>query len=184
MPLYRLEGHAPIIDPSAMVLSEATLIGKVHLDREVTVWPGAVLRGDNEPITVGEGSNLQDGCVVHSDPGYPVSIGRQVTIGHLAMLHGCRIGDGVLVGMNATLLNGAEIGDHCIIGAGALITSGKRFPPRSLIMGTPAKVTRELTDDEVQSALENSRVYVQKIDTYRSLERVETAASSPSHSQA
>lgn len=177
MPLYRLEGHAPDIDPSAMVMSEATLIGRIHLAREVTVWPGAVLRGDNEPITVGESSILQDGCVVHTDPGHPVMIGRQVTVGHLAMLHGCCIGDGVLVGMNATLLNGAEVGDHCIIGAGALITSGKRFPPRSLIVGAPAKVVRELTDDEVQSALHNSRTYVQKIETYRSLERIETASS-------
>ncbi|QTP55364.1 gamma carbonic anhydrase family protein [Billgrantia sulfidoxydans] len=169
MPLYRLEGHAPEIDPSAMVLNEATLIGNVHLDREVTVWPGAVLRGDNEPITVGAGSNLQDGCVVHTDPGHPVVIGRQVTVGHLAMLHGCRIGDGVLVGMNATLLNGAEIGEHCIIGAGALITSGKKFPPRSLIVGSPAKVVRELTDEEVQGALDNSAVYVKKIHQYQSL---------------
>ncbi|MGQ4879989.1 gamma carbonic anhydrase family protein [Billgrantia sp. LNSP4103-1] len=173
MPLYRLEGHAPDIDPAAMVMDEATLIGRIHLEREVTVWPGAVLRGDNEPISVGEGSNLQDGCIVHTDPGYPVVIGRHVTVGHLAMLHGCRIGDGVLVGMNATLLNGADIGDHCIIGAGSLITSGKRFPPRSLIVGAPAKVVRELTDDEVQSAMDNSRSYVKKIDTYRSLERVE-----------
>jgi carbonic anhydrase/acetyltransferase-like protein (isoleucine patch superfamily) len=173
MPIYRLSGHAPDIDPSAMVLDEATLIGRVHLARQVSVWPGAVLRGDNEPIIVGEGSNLQDGCVVHTDPGYPVTIGRQVTVGHLAMLHGCQIGDGVLVGMSATLLNGAEIGDHCIIGAGALITSGKKFPPRSLIVGAPAKVVRELTDEEVQSALDNSFVYVKKIDKYRSLEQVE-----------
>ncbi|WP_163559864.1 gamma carbonic anhydrase family protein [Halomonas sp. NO4] len=172
MPVYRLEGHAPDIEPGAMVLDEATLIGRIHLAHEVTVWPGAVLRGDNEPITVGEGSNLQDGCVVHTDPGYPVTIGRQVTVGHLAMLHGCRIGDGVLVGMNATLLNGAEIGDHCIIGAGALITSGKRFPPRSLIVGAPAKVVRELSDEEVQGALDNSSVYVKKIAQYRSLERL------------
>tara|TARA_R110002124_G_scaffold127268_3_gene287145 strand:+ start:788 stop:1255 length:468 start_codon:yes stop_codon:yes gene_type:complete len=155
-----------------MVMEEATLIGRIHLAHEVSVWPGAVLRGDNEPITVGEGSNLQDGCVIHTDPGYPVDIGCQVTVGHLAMLHGCKIGDGVLVGMNATLLNGAEIGDHCIIGAGALVTSGKRFPPRSLIMGVPAKVVRELTDDEVQGALDNSKVYVKKIDQYRSLEKV------------
>nr|WP_299241213.1 gamma carbonic anhydrase family protein [uncultured Halomonas sp.] len=176
MPIYRLEGNTPDIDPSAMVLPEATLIGRIHLARDVTVWPGAVLRGDNEPITVGEGSNLQDGCVVHTDPGHPVTIGRQVTVGHLAMLHGCCIGDGVLVGMNATLLNGAEIGEHCIIGAGALITSGKRFPPRSLIVGAPAKVVRELTDDEVQSALDNSRIYVQKIDRYRSLKRVQPAS--------
>tara|TARA_R110000751_G_scaffold21653_2_gene61937 strand:- start:647 stop:1114 length:468 start_codon:yes stop_codon:yes gene_type:complete len=155
-----------------MVMEEATLIGRIHLAHEVSVWPGAVLRGDNEPITVGEGSNLQDGCVVHTDPDYPVDIGCQVTVGHLAMLHGCKIGDGVLVGMNATVLNGAEIGDHCIIGAGALVTSGKRFPPRSLIVGVPAKVVRELTDDEVQGALDNSKVYVKKIDQYRSLEKL------------
>ncbi|CAD5261626.1 MULTISPECIES: gamma carbonic anhydrase family protein [Halomonadaceae] len=172
MPVYRLEGNVPEIAPGAMVMEEATLIGRIHLAHEVSVWPGAVLRGDNEPITVGEGSNLQDGCVIHTDPGYPVDIGCQVTVGHLAMLHGCKIGDGVLVGMNATLLNGAEIGDHCIIGAGALVTSGKRFPPRSLIMGVPAKVVRELTDDEVQGALDNSKVYVKKIDQYRSLEKV------------
>ncbi|CDG55614.1 MULTISPECIES: gamma carbonic anhydrase family protein [Halomonadaceae] len=172
MPVYRLEGNVPEIAPDAMVMEEATLIGRIHLAHEVSVWPGAVLRGDNEPITVGEGSNLQDGCVIHTDPGYPVDIGCQVTVGHLAMLHGCKIGDGVLVGMNATLLNGAEIGDHCIIGAGALVTSGKRFPPRSLIMGVPAKVVRELTDDEVQGALDNSKVYVKKIDQYRSLEKV------------
>lgn len=173
MALYRIDGHAPAIDPTAMVMGEATLIGQIELGPKVTVWPGAVLRGDNEPITVGEGSNLQDGCVVHTDPGEPVVIGRQVTVGHLAMLHGCRIGDGVLVGMNATLLNGAEIGDHCIIGAGALITSGKRFPPRSLIVGAPAKVVRELTDEEVQSAIDNSHSYVKKIEQYRTLERVE-----------
>jgi len=172
MSVYRLEGNVPEIAPGAMVMEEATLIGRIHLAHEVSVWPGAVLRGDNEPITVGEGSNLQDGCVVHTDPDYPVDIGRQVSVGHLAMLHGCKIGDGVLVGMNATLLNGAEIGDHCIIGAGALITSGKRFPPRSLIVGVPAKVVRELTDDEVQGALDNSKVYVKKIDQYRSLEKL------------
>ena len=172
MPCYRLEGHAPDIDPSALVLSEAVLIGRVQLGREVSVWPGAVLRGDNEPITVGEGSNLQDGCVVHTDPGYPVSVGRQTTVGHLAMLHGCRIGDGVLVGMQATVLNGADIGDHCIIGAGALITANKRFPPRSLIVGSPAKVVRELTDEEVQGVLDNGRTYVAKIATYQSLEPV------------
>lgn len=173
MPVYRLEGYTPHVDPGAMVLDEATLIGRIHLANDVTVWPGAVLRGDNEPITVGEGSNLQDGCVVHTDPGHPVIIGRQVTVGHLAMLHGCTIGDGTLVGMNATLLNGAEIGENCIIGAGALITSGKRFPPRSLIVGVPAKAVRELTDDEVQSALDNSHVYVKKIESYHSLQRVE-----------
>lgn len=172
MPVYRLEGNAPEIASGAMAMEEATLIGRVHLANKVSVWPGAVLRGDNEPITVGEESNLQDGCVVHTDPGYPVNIGCQVTVGHLAMLHGCKVGDGVIVGMNATLLNGAEIGEHCIIGAGALVTSGKRFPPRSLIVGVPAKVVRELTDEEVQGALDNSTVYVKKIDQYRSLEKL------------
>lgn len=172
MPVYQLEGNVPEIAPGAMVMEEATLIGRIHLAHKVSVWPGAVLRGDNEPITVGEGSNLQDGCVVHTDPGYPVNIGRQVTVGHLAMLHGCKIGDGVLVGMNATLLNGAEIGEHCIIGAGALVTSGKQFPPRSLIVGVPAKVVRELTDEEVQGALDNSKSYAKKIDQYRSLEKL------------
>jgi carbonic anhydrase/acetyltransferase-like protein (isoleucine patch superfamily) len=154
------------------VLKEAVLIGRVQLKREVSVWPGAVLRGDNEPITVGEGSNLQDGCVIHTDPGYPVSVGRQTTVGHLAMLHGCRIGDGVLVGMQATVLNGAEIGDHSIIGAGSLVTANKRFPPRSLIVGAPAKVLREMTDEEVQGVLDNSYSYVAKIATYQSLEPV------------
>lgn len=173
MPVYRLEGATPHIDSGAMVLDEATLIGRINLANDVSVWPGAVLRGDNEPITVGEGSNLQDGCVVHTDPGHPVIIGRQVTVGHLAMLHGCTIGDGTLVGMNATLLNGAEISENCIIGAGALITSGKSFPPRSLIVGAPARVVRELTDDEVQSSLDNSHVYVKKIESYKSLQRVE-----------
>jgi carbonic anhydrase/acetyltransferase-like protein (isoleucine patch superfamily) len=172
MPCYRLEGHAPDIDASALVLKEAVLIGRVQLEREVSVWPGAVLRGDNEPITVGEGSNLQDGCVIHTDPGYPVSVGRQTTVGHLAMLHGCRIGDGVLVGMQATVLNGAEIGDHSIIGAGSLVTANKRFPPRSLIVGAPAKVLREMTDEEVQGVLDNSYSYVAKIATYQSLEPV------------
>lgn len=167
MPRYRLGEDEPQVSDEAMVLDEAVLIGKVILADRVSVWPGAVLRGDNEAITVGEGSNLQDGCVVHTDPGSPVTIGRQVTVGHLAMLHGCTVGDGVLVGMNATILNDAVIGDHCIIGAGALITSNKTFPPRSLIVGAPAKVVRELSDEEVAGALKNGETYVAKIDVYR-----------------
>ncbi|MEE3214585.1 MAG: gamma carbonic anhydrase family protein, partial [Pseudomonadota bacterium] len=126
MTLYRLGGASPDIAADAMVMDEATLIGDVQLGADVSVWPGAVLRGDNAPILVGAGSNLQDGCVVHTDPGEPVTIGQRVTIGHLAMLHGCRIGDEVLVGMNATILNAAVIGEQSIVGAGALITSGKR----------------------------------------------------------
>ncbi|MBN8414409.1 MULTISPECIES: gamma carbonic anhydrase family protein [Halomonas] len=175
MTLYRLGGASPDIAADAMVMDEATLIGDVQLGADVSVWPGAVLRGDNAPILVGAGSNLQDGCVVHTDPGEPVTIGQRVTIGHLAMLHGCRIGDEVLVGMNATILNAAVIGEQSIVGAGALITSGKRFPPRSLILGSPAKRVRELTEEEVESVKTNAQVYIDKIATYASLERIEPA---------
>ncbi|MCA0975137.1 gamma carbonic anhydrase family protein [Halomonas denitrificans] len=175
MTLYRLGGASPDIAADAMVMDEATLIGDVQLGADVSVWPGAVLRGDNAPILVGAGSNLQDGCVVHTDPGEPVTIGQRVTIGHLAMLHGCRIGDEVLVGMNATILNAAVIGKQSIVGAGALITSGKHFPPRSLILGSPAKRVRELTEEEVESVKTNAQVYIDKIATYASLERIEPA---------
>ncbi|MBY5929241.1 MULTISPECIES: gamma carbonic anhydrase family protein [Halomonas] len=175
MTLYRLGGASPDIAADAMVMDEATLIGDVQLGADVSVWPGAVLRGDNAPILVGAGSNLQDGCVVHTDPGEPVTIGQRVTIGHLAMLHGCRIGDEVLVGMNATILNAAVIGEQSIVGAGALITSGKHFPPRSLILGSPAKRVRELTEEEVESVKTNAQVYIDKIATYASLERIEPA---------
>ena len=132
------------------VAPNATLIGQVVLERDASVWFNAVLRGDNEPIVVGAGSNVQDGCVLHTDPGFPIHIERDVTVGHMVMLHGCTIGDGSLIGIGAVVLNGAKIGRNCIIGAGALVTEGKEIPDNSLVVGSPAKVKREIGDMERQ----------------------------------
>ena len=144
--IYALNGIAPTIDPTAWVASEATLIGKVVVEAEASVWFGAVIRGDNEEIRVGAGSNVQENCVLHTDMGYPLVIGPDCTIGHKAMLHGCTIGEGSLVGMGATILNGARIGKGCLIGAGALVTEGKEIPDGSLVMGAPGKVVRMLDE--------------------------------------
>lgn len=142
--IYALDGFAPQIHPSAWIAPTAVLIGKVVIGPFASVWFGAVLRGDNEVIEVGEGSNIQENSVLHTDWGFPLTIGAKCTIGHKAMLHGCTIGEGVLIGMNATLLNGARIGAGCLIGACALVTEGKEIPEGSLVMGSPAKVVREL----------------------------------------
>ena len=150
--IYSLDGIAPEIDASAWVAPDANIIGHVILRPDSSVWFGATLRGDNEPITVGQGSNIQENCVLHTDMGYPLTIGANCTIGHKAMLHGCTIGDGTLIGMGATLLNGAKIGRGCLIGAGALVTEGKEIPDFSLVMGAPAKLIRSL-DAEAQARL-------------------------------
>ena len=150
--IYSLDGITPQIDPSAWVAPDANLIGRVVLRAGASVWFGATLRGDNEEILVGQGSNVQENCVLHTDMGYPLVIGTDCTIGHKAMLHGCTIGDGSLVGMGATILNGARIGRGCLIGAGALITEGKEIPDGSLVMGSPGKVVRML-DAEGQARL-------------------------------
>jgi carbonic anhydrase/acetyltransferase-like protein (isoleucine patch superfamily) len=142
--IYALDGIAPEVHPDAWVAPDATLIGRVVLEAGASVWFGAVLRGDNEEIRVGSGSNIQENCVLHTDMGFPLRIGANCTIGHKAMLHGCIIGEGSLIGMGATLLNGARIGDGCLIGAGALITEGKDIPDFSLVMGVPGKVVREM----------------------------------------
>jgi carbonic anhydrase/acetyltransferase-like protein (isoleucine patch superfamily) len=144
--IYSLDGIAPQIDPSAWVAPDANLIGRVVLEADASVWFGATLRGDNEEIRVGRGSNVQENCVLHTDMGFPLMIGADCTIGHKAMLHGCIIGDGKLIGMGATILNGARVGKGCLIGAGALITEGKEIPDGSLIMGAPGKVVRMLDD--------------------------------------
>jgi carbonic anhydrase/acetyltransferase-like protein (isoleucine patch superfamily) len=144
--IYALDGIVPTIDPSAWVAPDANLIGRVILEADVSVWFGATLRGDNEQIRVGAGSNVQENCVLHTDMGYPLVIGANCTIGHKAMLHGCIIGDGSLIGMGATILNGARIGNGCLIGAGALITEGKEIPDGSLVMGAPGKVVRMLDE--------------------------------------
>ncbi len=150
--IYALDGVAPVIGPEAWVAPGAHLIGKVVLEAGANIWFGAVLRGDNEEIRVGAGSNVQENSVLHTDMGYPLVIGADCTIGHKAMLHGCTIGDGSLIGMGAMVMNGAKIGKGCLIGAGALVTEGKEIPDGSLVMGAPGKVIRVL-DAEAQARL-------------------------------
>ena len=155
MTLYTLDGVAPTVAEDTWVAPDANLIGAIVLEDAASVWFGATLRGDNEQILVGAGSNIQENCVLHTDMGFPLTIGPNCTIGHKAMLHGCTIGEGTLIGMGATILNGAVIGKGCLIGAGALITEGKDIPDASLVMGAPGKVVRML-DIQAQSGLINS----------------------------
>ena len=167
MALYRLRDHAPQVPASAYVAAEATLVGRVTLGERASVWFGAVARGDNEPITIGDESNVQEGAVLHADPGFPLAIGRRVTIGHQAMVHGCTIGDGSLIGIQAVVMNGAVIGRDSIVGAGAIVTEGKRFPERSLILGAPAKVVRELTEADLKNLAAAADGYVQRAGAFR-----------------
>jgi carbonic anhydrase/acetyltransferase-like protein (isoleucine patch superfamily) len=157
--IYALDGIAPEIDPTAWIAPDANLIGRVGIGREASIWFGATLRGDNEQIRVGDGSNVQEDCVLHTDMGYPLEIGANCTIGHKAMLHGCTIGDGTLVGMSATILNGARIGKGCLIGAGALVTEGKVIPDGSLVMGAPGKVVRMLDAEGIARLLVSAATY-------------------------
>lgn len=150
--IYALDGVEPVVEPDAWVAPDANIIGRVVLEAGASVWFGATLRGDNEEIRVGAGSNVQEDCVLHTDMGYPLVIGADCTIGHKAMLHGCVIGAGSLIGMGATILNGARIGKGCLIGACALITEGKEIPDGSLVMGSPGKVVRVL-DEAAQARL-------------------------------
>ena len=144
--IYSLDGIAPEIAPTAWVAPDANIIGRITLMADASIWFGATLRGDCERITVGQGSNVQENCCLHTDVGYPLVVGPNCTIGHKAMLHGCIIGEGTLIGMSATILNGAKIGRGCLIGAGALVTEGKEIPDFSLVMGAPGKVVRELDE--------------------------------------
>lgn len=159
MTLYALDGIAPEVDPEAWVAPDANVIGKVTLAAGASVWFGATLRGDNERITVGAGSNVQENCVLHTDMGYPLIIGANCTIGHKAMLHGCEIGEGALIGMGATILNGAKIGAGCLIGAGALVTEGKEIPAGSMVLGSPGKVVKELDMAVRASLLKSAESY-------------------------
>jgi len=167
MTCYRLDDSRPTVAVDSFVAPGTHLIGDVRLGAEVSVWFGAVLRGDNEPITVGAGSNVQEAAVLHADPGYPLEIGERVTVGHQAMLHGCTIGAGSLIGIQAVVLNGAVIGRECLVGAGALVTEGKTFPDRSLIIGAPARTARPLTDEEVASLYRSASNYMAKAARYR-----------------
>lgn len=162
MTIYRLDDKSPDLpgDGRYWVAPGAHLIGEVTIGADVGIWFGAVVRGDNEPVSIGAETNIQDNAVLHSDWGAPLTIGAGCTIGHAAIVHGCTIGDNVLVGMGATVLNHAEIGADSLIGANALVTEGKSFPPRSLIVGSPAKAVRDLTDEEVAGLRRSAQSYV------------------------
>ena len=165
--LFSLDGESPRIDPAAWVAPGARLMGKVTLAARASVWFNAVLRGDNERITLDEGANVQDGSVLHTDIGAPLTIGRNCTIGHMAILHGCVIGEQALIGMGATVLNHARIGARSLVGAGALVTEGKDFPEGVLIVGRPAKVVRDLTAAEIEGLLRSAEGYQRNAARYR-----------------
>ncbi len=154
-------------DGDLWVAPGAHVIGNVHLASGVSIWFGSVLRGDNEPIRIGAGTNLQEQTVIHTDPGFPCTVGTNCTIGHKVMLHGCTIGDGTLIGMGATILNGAKIGAGCLIGAGALVTEGKEIPDGSLVMGMPGKVVRETSIDQRAANLASAAHYQARMREYR-----------------
>ena len=173
MAIYQLGDNIPNISDSAYVAPEATLIGKVILGEDVSVWPGVVIRGDNDGITIGNGSNVQDNAVLHADPGIPLTVGDNVTIGHQVMLHGCTIGDGSLIGIQAVVMNGAVIGKDCLVGAGALVPEGKTYGDRKLIVGSPAKVIRELSDEAIEKMHRAAAGYVTRKNLYKSkLEKI------------
>jgi len=167
MPVYQLGPRQPLIDPTAYVAPGSQIIGDVVLQALSSVWLNARLRGDNEPIVIGEGSNVQESSVLHTDMGSPLTLGRNVTVGHLAMLHGCLIDDESLIGMQAVVLNGAKIGKQCIIGAGALVTGGMVIPDQSLVMGAPAKIIRSLRPEEIAKMAEGAQGYQARAVRYR-----------------
>ena len=169
MPLYTLDG-VPVSTAGAdkcWVAPNAVLLGKVAIEEDASVWFGAVLRGDNELIRVGPRANVQDGCVLHTDPGYPLDIAEDCTIGHMVMLHGCTIGARSLIGIGSIILNGAKIGEECLIGANTLIAEGKEIPPRSMVLGSPGKIVRQLSDEDVVKLQGPARRYVANWKRYK-----------------
>ena len=175
MAIYQLGDISPEIDASAYITDSAKVIGKVKIDANASIWSGTVIRGDNELIHIGENTNLQESCTLHTDPGFPLSIAKNVTVGHQAMLHGCSIGEGSLIGIQAVILNGAKIGKNSLVGAGALVTEGKEFPDNSLIVGSPAKVVRTLSDEAIAQMHANTLNYVKRAQEYkRQLKRIDT----------
>jgi carbonic anhydrase/acetyltransferase-like protein (isoleucine patch superfamily) len=166
MAIFELDGNAPQLAVGTWVAESAEVIGTVELHQDVSIWPKVVIRGDNDLIQIGEGSNVQDASVLHADPGYPLIIGKHVTVGHQVMLHGCHIGDGSLIGIGAVILNGAKIGKNCLVGAGALVTEGKEFPDGSMILGTPAKAVKELTSAQIAGIHDIAGRYVKNAQRY------------------
>jgi carbonic anhydrase/acetyltransferase-like protein (isoleucine patch superfamily) len=169
MSVYNLGNVTPLLpnDDEYWIAPNAAVMGKVILHKNASVWFGATLRGDNDPITIGEGSNVQDGSVLHTDTGSPLTIGKNVTVGHMVMLHGCTIGDNTLVGIGSIILNGAKIGKNCLIGANCLITEGKEIPDNSLVMGAPGKVVREVSEHQAMVLQASAHHYVENWKRYR-----------------
>lgn len=169
MPVYAYQDHSPSL-PEAdryWVAPGAHVIGQVEIGSDVGIWFNVVIRGDNERIIIGDGSNIQENCMLHTDPGFVLRVGRGCTIGHHAILHGCTLGDNTLIGMGATVLNGARIGDNCLVGANALVTEGKEFPDNSLIVGAPAKVVRTLDDKAVEGLKASAAHYIERWQQFR-----------------
>lgn len=169
MAIYQFGDDSPQLAPTAWVADSAQVIGRVQMAEGSSVWYGAVLRGDNDWIRIGARSNVQDGTVMHTDMGFPLTVGEDVTIGHQVMLHGCTIGDGSLIGIQAVVLNGAKIGRNCLVGAGAVVTEGKAFPDNSLILGAPAKVVKELSPEQAARMRHGALHYVENAQRHRSL---------------
>jgi carbonic anhydrase/acetyltransferase-like protein (isoleucine patch superfamily) len=165
--IYDLEKNVPEISADSWVAPNAIIIGKVKLEKNSSIWFNAVLRGDIEKIVIGEDSNIQDGSVLHTDPGCPLTVGKGVTVGHMVMLHGCEISDDTLIGIGSTILNKAKIGKNCIIGANTLVTENKTIPDNSLVLGSPGKVIRKVTDDEIKVIRENAKHYVKNSKRYK-----------------
>jgi carbonic anhydrase/acetyltransferase-like protein (isoleucine patch superfamily) len=159
MAIYELDGLTPRLDASAWVADNAQVMGDVSLAADTSIWFGVTVRGDSERITIGRGTNVQDGSVLHADAGVPLVIGEDVTIGHMVMLHGCTIGDESLIGIGAVVLNGAKIGRNCLVGAGSLVTEGKEFPDGSMIIGSPAKAVRQLSPEQIEGLRQSARHY-------------------------
>jgi len=168
MAIYSLDDKAPVVAESAWVADSAQVIGAVELAANASVWFGTVVRGDTELISIGEGSNIQDCSVLHTDMNKPLTIGKNVTVGHQVMLHGCTIGDESLIGIGAVILNGAKIGKNCLVGAGSLVTEGKEFPDGSMIMGSPAKVVRELTPQQIEGLRNSAKHYIENAHRFQS----------------
>jgi len=167
MTQYRIANKVPQVAATAFVAREATLVGEVIVGEQASVWFGAVARGDNEPIRIGDRCNVQEGAVLHADPGFPLTLESEVSVGHQAMLHGCTIGEGSLVGIQAVVMNGAVIGKESLVGAGALVTEGKVFPERSLILGSPAKVVRQLSEEDVARLRKTAAGYARRAAQFR-----------------
>ncbi|MEY2891516.1 MAG: hypothetical protein RJA98_1424 [Pseudomonadota bacterium] len=167
MAIYQLDEHVPEVADSAWVADSAEVIGKVVLEAGASVWFGAVLRGDNETIHIGAGSNIQENSVLHTDIGQPLTLGRNVTVGHQVMLHGCTVGDNALIGIGAVVLNGARIGNNCLVGAGSLVTEGKEFPDGSLIVGSPARVARALTPEQIAGLQRSAESYTRNASRFK-----------------